>query len=111
MARGERGRLVEEEQFGVVAAPDFALAVLELADADDPLPVGPMAAPQRLVVAMELAATVAHHRAARGNRAQFAKGIDSVGQRARGAHCEGVMPTGPGGVPVSTLATAAVSTP
>src|ERR1041384_7146489 len=58
-ARRERGRLVEEEQSGVAVAPDRVTAALELQHAANPLPRGPAAPPQSLVVAMETPTSVA----------------------------------------------------
>ena len=69
VAGGERGRLVEEKQLRVIAAPDVALPALEAQHAADPLPrcVAPFR--QRPVVAMEFAAAIAEQRAARVSRA------------------------------------------
>ena len=77
----ERGHLVEEEQFGVVAPPDIALAALETQHAADPLPAGMAALAERAIVAMEFAAAIAEQRSARLAREQFTEGVDAVGQR------------------------------
>ena len=55
MTGGQRRRLVEEEQLGVIAAPDVALAIFEVEHAADPLPRGPAPARQRLLVGVECA--------------------------------------------------------
>src|SRR5271154_541370 len=82
VARGERGRLVEEKELRVVPAPDVAAPALELADADEPVLVLPAAAAQRPVVAMQSSAAIAHHPAALSDGAQFAERIDAILQRA-----------------------------
>ena len=62
---GERGHLVEEKQLGVIAAPDVALAALEIQHAADPLPRRPAALGQLSVVGVDAPAAVAHEQAAR----------------------------------------------
>ena len=81
MAGGERGRLVEEKELRVISAPDVAAAVLEFADADEPVLVLPAAAAQRLIVAMQPPAAIAHHPAALSDGVQFAERIDAILQR------------------------------
>src|SRR5437660_451822 len=78
VSSGERGRLVEEKQLGVITAPDVALAVLEVEHAADPLPRRPAPPGQLLIVGVEASATIAHEQAARGRRKQLAKRIDAV---------------------------------
>src|SRR5689334_9345394 len=58
VACSEGGNFVEEEQFGVVAAPDAALTALELQHATDPLARHPASRSERLVVAMKFSAAI-----------------------------------------------------
>ena len=81
MAGGERGRLVEEEELGVALAPHVAPAVLERADADNPVLRRPAAAASVSVVAMQPAAAIAHRAAALGDSVKVAKRIDAILQR------------------------------
>ena len=84
VAGRERGRLVEKEELGVAGAPDLAPPALEGAEADDPAPRRPAAAPERPVGPMQAPAAVAQERAARRDRMEFAERIDAVLQRAGG---------------------------
>src|SRR6185295_14266797 len=81
VASRERGDLVEEEQLGVVAAPDVALASLEVQDAADPLPRRPAPVSQGAVVAMKLAAAIAEQQPARGIGDERTERIDAILQR------------------------------
>src|SRR6478609_8058877 len=78
VASGERGHLVHKKQLGVIAAPDVALAALEIQHAADPLPRRPAPAGQLLVVGVEASAAIAQEQAARGRSEQLAKRIDAV---------------------------------
>jgi hypothetical protein len=75
---GERGRLIEEKQLGVIAAPDVALAVLEVEHAADPLPRRPAPLGQPLIVGVDASAAVAYEQAARRRGDQLAERIDAV---------------------------------
>src|SRR3984957_15538800 len=81
VAGGEGGGLVEEKELRVVPAPDVALASFEFADANEPVLVFPAAATERLIVAMQPPAAVAHEPAALSDGAQFAERIDAILQR------------------------------
>src|ERR1700733_4020896 len=82
VAGGARGRLVEKEELRVVAPPDVAAPALEFADADQPVLGLPTAAAQRLIIAMQPPAAIAHQSAALGDGVQFAERIDAILQRA-----------------------------
>jgi hypothetical protein len=75
---GERGHLVEKKQLGVIAAPDVALAVLEVEHAADPLPRRPAALGQLRSSVVEAPAAIAHEQAARAGREPFAEWIDAI---------------------------------
>src|SRR5262245_24484239 len=81
VAGGERGRLVEEEQLGVAAAPHVAVASLELEAAANPGARYPAPPRERAIVAMETAAAIAEEHPAGGLREEIAERIDTVGQR------------------------------
>ena len=81
MAGGEGGRLVEEKELRIVPAPDVAASALEFADANEPVLVFPAAAAERLIVAMQAPAAIAHQPAAHGHGLQFAERIDAILQR------------------------------
>src|SRR5271155_4477844 len=87
MSSREGRHLVEEKEFRVALAPDFAMAPLERAEAGDPLPRGPATLAQRPVGAVEPTAAIAHQRPARRSRDKSAVRIDTILQRARGVHC------------------------
>ena len=81
VAGGESGRLVEEKELGVISSPNVAMTILEFANADEPVLVLPPAATERLIVAMQPPAAVAHHPSALGDGVQFAERIDAILQR------------------------------
>src|SRR3954468_13328816 len=83
VAGGESSRLVEEEQLRVPAAPDVALAALEVEHAANPLPRRPAPPRQPLLVGMNPAAAIAHVEPTRRRREQFAERIDPVLQTER----------------------------
>src|ERR1700722_730374 len=78
VASRESGRFVEEKELRVIPAPDVATTTLEFADTDEPMLVFPAAAAQRLIVAMQPPAAIAHHAAALGDGAQFTERIDAI---------------------------------
>src|SRR4051812_17007677 len=73
VARGERGHLIEKEQFGIAVAPDPATAPFELQHTADPLPRGPAAFAQGLVGAVETSTTISKQYPARRRRNQLAE--------------------------------------
>ena len=75
---GERGYLIEEEQFSVEVAPNIAMASMKIEDAANPLPRRPAAAGQLFLVGVKPRAAVAHKRPARGRGEQAAKRIDAI---------------------------------
>jgi hypothetical protein len=81
VAGRERGRLVEEEELGVEAAPDVALAALEVEHAADPAPRRPAPGVERARIGVEAAAAVAEQRAARRHGEERAEGVDAILQR------------------------------
>jgi hypothetical protein len=78
MTGGERGRLVEEKQFGIESAPNVAMAALKQAEARDPLPRRPTPPSERLIRPMKLAAAIAHQRASGADRDKLAEWIDAI---------------------------------
>src|SRR3984893_5330165 len=78
MPARERGRLVEKEQLGVEAAPDVALAALEVEHAADPLPRRPAPRRERLGVGVESPAAVAEQRAARRHGNELPEWGDAI---------------------------------
>src|SRR5271166_6117952 len=88
VAGGERGRLVEKEEFRIAAAPDLAPSPAEFAHADDPAPVRPAPRAERPVIAMEPSAAIAHHRPARRDGMKRAERIDAILKRALGLRME-----------------------
>src|SRR5208282_3052375 len=83
MPRRKRSRLVKKKQLGVEAAPDIALAALEVEHAADPLPRCPAPRRQRLRIGVKSPAAVAHEQPARRRGKQLSERSDSILQR----HC------------------------
>src|SRR5262245_37759011 len=83
MAGGERGRLIQEEQFGVARAPNVAVPAFEVEHAADPAARDPAPRAQRAVSAMKPPAAIAEHEAARRVGEQIAEWIDAIGKRHR----------------------------
>ncbi len=78
MTGGQRGRLVEKEQFGVIAALNVALPAFEIEHTANPLPRGPATFCQCFSVGMETPPAVAEQQAARRHCDQFAQWVDAV---------------------------------
>ena len=82
VAGRERGRLVEEEQFGVALAPDLAMTVVEIRARQQ---IHCRDTQRRRVSVrssrVDAPAAVAHEQAARGIGEQFAERIDAILQR------------------------------
>ena len=78
MTGRKSGDLIEEEQLRIIATPHIALAILEFEDATYPLPRRPTPTSQGPVGGVNLAAAIAHQRAARRCRNEFAEGGDAV---------------------------------
>ena len=81
----ERRHLVEEEQRGIAVAPDRVMPVLEAQHAADPLPRGPAALAQGLVVAMKAPAAIAEQQC----RAQALRPVRRTGRRDSAAARDG----------------------
>jgi hypothetical protein len=75
---GERGRLIEKEQFRVPSTPDVMMPTFELRDATDPLPRRPAASGKRLRISMKSAAAISHEEAACVRGEELAEWIDTI---------------------------------
>lgn len=82
MAACQSGRLIQEEEFGIMARPhERVLAALEGKPADDPALAGPLPALQCAVFSMETAAPVSHEAAPFGHCVQQPERISPVLER------------------------------
>jgi hypothetical protein len=81
MTGRQRGRLVEEEQFGITGAPHISVPPFEVQAATNPSARDPAASAQGALVAMEATAAIAEQQAARSIGEETAERIDAIGQR------------------------------
>ena len=77
----QRGRLIEEEQFGITRAPNVSVPSFEIEAATNPSARNPAAGTKGARVAMEAPAAIAEQQAARRIGKESTEWIDAVGQR------------------------------
>lgn len=82
VAAGQGCRLIQKEEFSIMAGPhQRAAPALEVQPADDPALAGPLPGFQRLVVAVKAAAPVSHEQATLGHCMQMPERISPVLER------------------------------